>query len=174
MKLSSPAMSRLQSTVPMIFTRSRRTNPETVEYLPQVRTITVDATVGRPHTSTLLPHTWQAACLLILVAAAVLRLYHLSLKPLHHDEGVNAYFLGRLFRQGMYHYNPANFHGPTLYYFSLLPRSLLSPRRQFTFRVISFMKRCWCSSPLQYRSQCCAIATHSNLLILCWGRPRPL
>src|SRR5215469_580032 len=125
MKLSSPAMSRLQSTVPMIFTRSRRTNPETVEYLPQVRTITVDATVGRPHTSTLLPHTWQAACLLILVAAAVLRLYHLSLKPLHHDEGVNAYFLEQLFRQGIYQYDPANYHGPTLYYFALLISSII-------------------------------------------------
>lgn len=81
---------------------------------------------GRRDTRTeLMPHTWRAACSLILVAAAVLRLYHLGLKPLHHDEGVNAYFLGRLFRQGIYHYDPANYHGPTLYYFALLVSSVI-------------------------------------------------
>ena len=73
----------------------------------------------------LLPHTWRAACLLILVAAAVLRLYRLSLKPLHHDEGINACFLGRLFHQGIYHYDPANYHGPTLYYFALVVSSVI-------------------------------------------------
>jgi predicted membrane-bound mannosyltransferase len=62
--------------------------------------------------------------LLILLAAAVLRLYHLSLKPLHHDEGVNAYFFERLFRHGIYQYDPANYHGPTLYYFALLISSV--------------------------------------------------
>jgi uncharacterized protein (TIGR03663 family) len=47
------------------------------------------------------------------------------LKPLHHDEGVNAFFLGRLFRQGIYQYDPANYHGPTLYYFALLVSSVI-------------------------------------------------
>jgi uncharacterized protein (TIGR03663 family) len=70
-------------------------------------------------------HAWEAACLLVLVAAAVLRFYHLSLKPMHHDEGVNAYFLERLFRQGIYHYDPANYHGPSLYYFALLISSVI-------------------------------------------------
>ena len=70
-------------------------------------------------------HAWQATCLLILVAAAFLRLYHLSLKPLHHDEGVNAYFFERLFRRGIYQYDPANYHGPTLYYFALLISSVI-------------------------------------------------
>jgi uncharacterized protein (TIGR03663 family) len=70
-------------------------------------------------------HAWQAACLLILVTAAALRLYHLSLKPLHHDEGVNAFFLTRLFHQGIYHYDPANYHGPSLYYFALLISSFI-------------------------------------------------
>ena len=56
----------------------------------------------------------------IMIAAAILRLYHLSLKPLHHDEGVNGFFLTRLFREGFYQYDPANYHGPTLYYFALV------------------------------------------------------
>jgi uncharacterized protein (TIGR03663 family) len=54
----------------------------------------------------------------ILVAAAFLRLYHLTLVPLHHDEGVNGNFLVRLVREGYYHYDPGNYHGPTLYYFA--------------------------------------------------------
>jgi uncharacterized protein (TIGR03663 family) len=48
-----------------------------------------------------------------------LRFYWLGVKPLHHDEGVNGWFLTNLFRDGMYKYDPANYHGPTLYYISL-------------------------------------------------------
>lgn len=54
----------------------------------------------------------------MLVAAAVLRLFDLTLKPLHHDEGVNGNFLVTLVRTGYYHYDPGNYHGPTLYYFA--------------------------------------------------------
>ncbi len=39
---------------------------------------------------------------------------------MHHDEGVNGLFMTALFRTGYYHYDPANYHGPTLYYFGLL------------------------------------------------------
>lgn len=53
-----------------------------------------------------------------MVVGAILRLYNLSLVPFHHDEGVNGNFLVRLVREGYYHYDPANYHGPTLYYFS--------------------------------------------------------
>src|SRR4029079_849599 len=34
------------------------------------------------------------------------------------DEGVNGNFLVKLVRDGVYQYDPANYHGPTLYYFS--------------------------------------------------------
>lgn len=63
---------------------------------------------------------WRVASLSILVVAVFLRLYHLQLVPLHHDEGVNGNFLVRLVREGFYHYDPANYHGPTLYYFSAI------------------------------------------------------
>ena len=56
----------------------------------------------------------------IFVIAAILRLYDLNLVPLHHDEGVNGNFLVRLVREGAYQYDPENYHGPTLYYFSAL------------------------------------------------------
>jgi uncharacterized protein (TIGR03663 family) len=68
--------------------------------------------------------TWQVASIVILAAATALRLYDYALRPLHHDEGVNGFFLVRLFREGAYQYDPANYHGPTLYYFSLIPTYL--------------------------------------------------
>jgi uncharacterized protein (TIGR03663 family) len=62
---------------------------------------------------------WIAGCAVITIIAAFLRFYDLRLKPFHHDEGVNGFFLTSLFREGMYKYDPANYHGPTLYYISL-------------------------------------------------------
>ena len=61
---------------------------------------------------------WRLSTLAILVVGAFLRLVKLSLVPLHHDEGVNGNFLVTLVREGKYFYDPQNYHGPTLYYFS--------------------------------------------------------
>lgn len=58
-------------------------------------------------------------------AALALRLVHLGLRPLHHDEGVNAWFLLDLLRGDRYAYNPESFHGPFLYFFGWLPLRLL-------------------------------------------------
>ncbi len=63
---------------------------------------------------------WWSGCA-ILIAAALIRLLFLTEKPLHHDEGVNGNFLAILFRTGFYHYDPANYHGPSLYYLTLIP-----------------------------------------------------
>ena len=57
---------------------------------------------------------WAAAFVVLL--AVGLRVYDLDLKPFHHDEGVNGFFLTNLFRQGVYKYDPSNYHGPSLYY----------------------------------------------------------
>lgn len=60
---------------------------------------------------------WRAAVIYIAAAALLLRMIELDLKPLHHDEGVNAFFLANLVRPPhVYRYVPANYHGPTLYY----------------------------------------------------------
>src|SRR5215467_16224381 len=56
---------------------------------------------------------WRGACVGLLVVTAGLRLFDLSAKPLHHDEGVNGMFMTTLFRSGYYHYDPSNYHGPT-------------------------------------------------------------
>ncbi len=61
---------------------------------------------------------WRISAIAILAVGAFLRVYNLNLVPLHHDEGVNGNFLVKLVRDGVYQYDPANYHGPTLYYFS--------------------------------------------------------
>jgi len=73
-----------------------------------------------PASGGLSERTWRLSSFAILCIAAFLRLYNLNLVPLHHDEGVNGNFLVRLVREGVYQYDPANYHGPTLYYFAAL------------------------------------------------------
>jgi uncharacterized protein (TIGR03663 family) len=60
----------------------------------------------------------------ILLAAAALRLPELAINPFHHDEGVNGFFTTNLVRDGAYRYDPANYHGPSLYYFALVSEIL--------------------------------------------------
>jgi uncharacterized protein (TIGR03663 family) len=70
------------------------------------------------------PRIWRLSSLTILAGAAFIRLYELGLTPMHHDEGVNGFFLTSLYRTGIYHYDPTNYHGPTLYYFALVMTKL--------------------------------------------------
>jgi uncharacterized protein (TIGR03663 family) len=55
-----------------------------------------------------------------LLAAGWMRFDRIGIKPFHHDEGVNSYFLLNLAKTGDYKYNPENYHGPSLYYFALV------------------------------------------------------
>lgn len=60
---------------------------------------------------------WMAAG--VTVIAAICRFIYLEVRPFHHDEGVNGFFLHNLIKDGVYKYDPANYHGPTLYYVGL-------------------------------------------------------
>ncbi|MEQ1645555.1 MAG: hypothetical protein ABL959_19045, partial [Pyrinomonadaceae bacterium] len=62
---------------------------------------------------------WFGAAAFVVAVATFLRFYDLTLKVMHHDEGVNGFFLKNLITDGTYKYDPANYHGPTLYYISL-------------------------------------------------------
>ncbi len=62
---------------------------------------------------------WFAACGIITILATIVRFAGLENRALHHDEGVNGFFLTTLFREGVYKYDPANYHGPDLYYLAL-------------------------------------------------------
>jgi uncharacterized protein (TIGR03663 family) len=76
-------------------------------------------------TDELRSRAWWTAIVYLAAAAIVLRFYDLDLKPLHHDEGVNTLFLTRLVEPPhSYQYDPANYHGPTLYYFAWLSAAI--------------------------------------------------
>ncbi len=62
---------------------------------------------------------WWIAYASVMFVAAFVRLYQLELRPMHHDEGVNGFFLNNLMRAGVFRYDPTNYHGPTLYYLTL-------------------------------------------------------
>jgi uncharacterized protein (TIGR03663 family) len=55
----------------------------------------------------------------VFLLAAVLRTARLDLRPMHHDEANQALKFGQLLERGEYRYDPADHHGPSLYYLSL-------------------------------------------------------
>lgn len=57
--------------------------------------------------------------LFFVVIAASLRFISITDRPMHGDETINAFKLAELLEEGLFTYDPNEFHGPTLYYFSL-------------------------------------------------------
>jgi uncharacterized protein (TIGR03663 family) len=105
--------------VSTISTKSRNKRPVTGQQKQASSPKSAEAQASAPG-SDLSERAWQLSSLAILFVGAFLRLFKLSLVPLHHDEGVNGNFLVSLVREGPshYQYNPENYHGPTLYFFS--------------------------------------------------------
>ncbi|MBL9129259.1 MAG: TIGR03663 family protein, partial [Verrucomicrobiales bacterium] len=68
---------------------------------------------------------WTWALLLVAVGALALRLPRLDRRPMHNDEAVNAILFGKLLEQGVYRYDPDEYHGPALHY-ATLPFAVLS------------------------------------------------
>jgi len=67
------------------------------------------------------PRAWFLISILLLAgAAAGVRLYRLDDRPLHTDEAVQAIKFGHLLEEGYYQYDPHEYHGPSLYYASVL------------------------------------------------------
>jgi uncharacterized protein (TIGR03663 family) len=83
-------------------------------------------------------------CVLILAATIValaLRLPRLAQRPMHGDEAVHAVKFADLLEKGRYEYNPREYHGPTLNYFTLIPAWLSSAKNlgqvnEFTLRIV--------------------------------------
>ncbi|MCF6154178.1 MAG: TIGR03663 family protein [Candidatus Brocadia sp.] len=70
-----------------------------------------------------------------ITIASLIRFWDLGLRPFHSDEGVNSFFLLNLFNRNYYHYDPANYHGPFLYYIGLIPFYVLG-LTDFAFRFM--------------------------------------
>lgn len=62
------------------------------------------------------PHHLALAA--ILLVALLFRVWALGARPMHADEANQAVKLGELLEQGTYWFDPADHHGPTLYYFA--------------------------------------------------------
>jgi uncharacterized protein (TIGR03663 family) len=60
----------------------------------------------------------------VLIVAVALRAWRLDVRPMHGDEAVHAYKFGQLLEENYYRYDPQEFHGPTLNYFTLIPARL--------------------------------------------------
>jgi uncharacterized protein (TIGR03663 family) len=71
----------------------------------------------------------RGALLGVVLLAAALRFPALAARPMHADEGVNADKLGTLLEGGGYAYDPSEYHGPTLYYLTLVPAWFEGARR---------------------------------------------
>jgi len=68
--------------------------------------------------------------LFIIVIALIFRLPQLSDRPMHGDEAVNAVKFSQLMESGKFIYDPFEYHGPSLYYFTL-PASWISGNLSF-------------------------------------------
>jgi uncharacterized protein (TIGR03663 family) len=66
--------------------------------------------------------------LLAVLIGGGLRLPRLDIRPMHTDEAVHAVKFGALLEQGVYRYDRAEYHGPTLNYLTLLPAWLTGRR----------------------------------------------
>ncbi len=86
----------------------------------------------------------KKCCVLILAATIValaLRLPRLAQRPMHGDEAVHAIKFGELLEDGVYTYNPEEYHGPTLNYLTLIPAWIVSAEKltevsEFTLRIV--------------------------------------
>jgi uncharacterized protein (TIGR03663 family) len=68
---------------------------------------------------------WTIICVVLILGATIcsvaLRLPQLKQRPMHGDEAVHAFKFGELLEDGFYDYDPNEYHGPTLNYFTLIP-----------------------------------------------------
>lgn len=122
-----------------------------------------------------------------LVIGLLVRIFEITDRPLHSDEGVNFFFADKTLRDGFYHYSYQNYHGPTYFYLltffhyffgsselwhrmpAILPGVLtvVIPyflRKIISFRAVIFVALFFCfSTSMVYHSR---YSIHETLLVL--------
>lgn len=78
---------------------------------------------------------------MIVLVALALRLPNLAQRPMHTDEAVHAIKFGELLEKNYYQYDPFEYHGPTLNYFTLIPAWISSAKtladvNEVTLRIV--------------------------------------
>lgn len=79
--------------------------------------------------------SWFFITLGLIAAAIFFRFFYLTLKPTHHDEGVNGWFIIQIWERGFFDYNPENFHGP-LYFLLIWLSELIFGKGLIALRVV--------------------------------------
>jgi len=75
--------------------------------------------------------------LLLFGAIVGARFYDLTRRNVHHDEGVNGWFIQRILDNPQdFHYTPEHYHGPTLFKFGAFLSHTLKKHNIFTMRLI--------------------------------------
>jgi uncharacterized protein (TIGR03663 family) len=79
--------------------------------------------------------------LVVALGALAARVPRLRMRPMHTDEAVHAEKFGDLLERGQYRYNPHEYHGPTLNYFTLIPAWLSGAKKyaqitEVTLRIV--------------------------------------
>ena len=67
--------------------------------------------------------------MVVITVGFALRLPKLAQRPMHTDEAVHAIKFGALLEENEYRYDPHEYHGPTLNYFTLIPSLTSSSKR---------------------------------------------
>jgi len=79
--------------------------------------------------------------LAVAALAVALRLPRLQMRPMHGDEAVGAYKFGELLEENYYRYDPHEYHGPALNYFTLIVARLAGEKSyasltELTVRIV--------------------------------------
>lgn len=76
---------------------------------------------------------------IFLYLALISRYYLLGLKPPHHDETINGWFVSQIWSNGFFQYDPSNYHGPLFFYFLQLAELFGGARvESYRFIAVSF------------------------------------
>ncbi len=91
---------------------------------------------------------YAAAFLLVIGLALLLRLPRLADRPLHNDEAVNTVKLDSLWSSGRFDYDPAEYHGPALYYATMpavwiTGASDFATTNEITYRIVPVFFGVW-------------------------------
>jgi len=86
--------------------------------------------------------------LLVLISV---RYFMLDIRPIHHDESVNGWFVDALLRNGYYDYDPGNYHGPLFFYFLAMAEKLFGRNIEALRSVPLFFGTLLTLSPLLFR-----------------------
>ncbi|MCX6801791.1 MAG: TIGR03663 family protein [Candidatus Diapherotrites archaeon] len=82
-----------------------------------------------------------AIVLLFFFLAFGARLALMGIRPLHHDEGVNGYFISNIVEGRGWNYDAVNYHGPSFFYITTLS-FLLFGQNVFALRIVPVLFGC--------------------------------